>query len=175
VRDKAPRSYVGARAAQLHLKMQLYARIFAAAMLAISSVEAAEHSASEAADESEEIMVSEHPPVLVYYRSATRSPSRIARQALRTYCRERASQKDASGADPEKRPAIAHFCMGARSTILMGVNYRDEFNKTLYVCRADLDLRYVAYPLYWRDTFGDTHWCARVEYDHEGRRYRVTE
>ena len=155
--------------------MQLYARVFAAAMLTVSIVEAAEHSAPEALEQSEEIMVSEHPPVLVYYRSATRSPSRIARQALRAYCRERATQMEASSADPEKRPAIALFCSGDRFTILMGVNYRDEFNKTLYVCRAELDLHYVAYSLYWRDTFGDTHWCARVEYDYEGRRYRVTD
>jgi hypothetical protein len=155
--------------------MQLYAGIFATAMLAVSIADAAEHSASKALDQSEEIMVSEHPPVLVYYRSAKRSPTRIARQALRTYCREHASLEEASSADPEKRPAIAYLCMGARSTILMGVNYRDEFNKTLYICRADLDLHYVAYSLYWRDTFGDAYRCARVEYDYEGRRYRVTE
>ena len=155
--------------------MSPYARVFVAALLTISIVEAAEHNTSEADDQSQEIMVSEHPPRLVYYRSATPSSSRIARRALKTYCRNQATQSKTSAADPEKGPAIAHFCSGARSIILMGVNYRDEFNRTLYACRVELDLHYVAYPLYWRDTFNDAHWCARVEYDYDHRRYRVTE
>jgi hypothetical protein len=144
-------------------------------MLTASIAEAAEHKTSEALDQSERIMVSEHPPRLVYYKSATRSPSRIARQAIRTYCRQQASQNAASTAGPEKGPAIAHFCSGARSTILMGVNYRNEFNKTLYACREELGLHYVANPLYWRDTFENAHWCARVEYDFEAGSYSVTE
>ena len=151
-----------------------YARVFVAALFTISIVEAAEHNTSEADDQLQEIMVSEHPPSLVYYRSATPSLSRIARQALKTYCRKQATQSKASTSDPEMNPAIAHFCNGGRSTIVMGVNYRDEFNRTLYACRIELDLHYVAYPLYWHDTFSDAHKCARVEYDYDRRRYRVT-
>ena len=147
----------------------------AVAMSGVSLVDAAEPNASEPAEQLEETIVSEHPPLLVYFRHATPSLIRIARLALRTSCRERASPPVASNTSPEDGPAFDHFCSGAKPTILMGVNYRDEFNKTLYACRTEMDLHYIAYPLYWGNVFNDPRWCARIEYDHEARHYSVTQ
>lgn len=153
--------------------MQPYARVLVLAMLSASISNVSGHAATKAEEESEEIMVSEHPPQLVYFRHATRSPTRIARRALRIFCREQASQHTASASDPDEGPAIAYLCGGGKATILMGVNHRDEFNRTLYACRADMDFHYVVYPLYWRDVLYDPQWCARIGYDSETQNYRV--
>ena len=127
--------------------MQPFGRFLALAMFSASIVDAADQNAPANSEQSEEIMVSEHPPLIVYFRHATPSRIRVARKALRTYCHERAPQvKKANPADPEEGPAIAHLC-GSKPTILMGVNFRDEFNRKLYACRAEMDLHYVVYPL----------------------------
>lgn len=177
MRDKVPNPSRRARrpAQPSGIKTRFCLRILAAALLSASMAHAADGDTSNDSVQSEEIMVSEHPPRLVYFRHATSSPSRIARKAIRAFCLERPSRQDTATADPDKGPAVARFCGGAEPIILMGLDFRDEFNRTLYACRGEMDLHYVAYPLYWRDVFEDRHWCARVEYDGESRRYRVAE
>jgi hypothetical protein len=155
--------------------VQLLVSVLAVSTLSASIAGAAERDALEAAEQLEETIVIEHPPLLVYFRHATPSPSRIARQALRDFCRERAPMHAVSAASPKEGPANEYFCTGAKPKLLMGVNYRDEFNKTVYACRAEMDLHYTAYPLYWEDVFNDSHRCARIEYDYETRHYRVTQ
>ena len=175
--DKVPSSCSSARrsAKPLGVRMHRIPYPLAVAMMSVTVANAADPGALQAAEESEEIQVSEHPPRLVYFRSALPVPSRIARKALARFCRERASPSARNSANLEDGSAIAYFCSGRKPAILMGVDFRDEFNKTLYACRSELDLNYIAYPIYWAETFNDSHWCARIEYDYGAQYYRVTQ
>jgi hypothetical protein len=156
--------------------MKLSARVLGVTILVSFNAIAAGPGDSEPATQAEEyIHVSEHPPWLVYFRHAARTQGRIARQALSSFCQERAVKSKADSSTAVDDSALARICAGAKPIIIVGVNHRDEFNRALFACRPDTDLHYAVYPLYWREVFYDSQWCTRIGFDSDLGQYRVTE
>ena len=122
--------------------------------------------------EQSEIIVSRHPPWLVYFTDApTRIVSKLKR-ATNQYCSTRGVAEQGTFVESDVPHASKGICNGGKVRYIHGVNYRNESNGQGFTCLVELIESDVVFRSDYNEYFHQRYRCLPFQLNTETREYR---
>jgi hypothetical protein len=123
--------------------------------------------------EQSDIIVSRHPPWLVYFTDA---PARIVfklKRATNQYCSTRGVTEKVTVLESDMPHASRGICNGGKVRYIHGVNYRNESNGQGFTCLAELIEGDAVFRSDYNEYFHQRYRCLPFQLNTETRVYQL--